>query len=109
MSKLTLNDIARVCHEVNRAYCQSLGDNSQVEWESAPEWQQDSAKSGVLLHLNHPDAPASESHRSWMESKLADGWKYGEVKDLLRKSILVWLLLKNCQKNNKPKTTFSKL
>ena len=32
MNKLTLNDIARVCHEVNRAYCQALGDNSQVEW-----------------------------------------------------------------------------
>lgn len=82
-NKLTLsvNDIARVCHEVNRAYCQALGDNSQPAWESAPEWQHDSAKSGVLMHLNHPDAPASESHRSWMEQKLAEGWKYGEVKD----------------------------
>nr|DAU16731.1 MAG TPA: RyR domain [Caudoviricetes sp.] len=83
--KLSVNDIARVCHEVNRAYCQALGDNSQVEWESAPEWQHDSAKSGVLMHLNHPDAPASESHRCWMEGKLADDWKYGEVKDPAKK------------------------
>ena len=84
-NKLSVTDIARVCHEVNRAYCQAIGDNSQPEWESAPEWQHDSAKSGVLMHLNYPDAPASESHRCWMEGKLADGWTYGEVKDVEKK------------------------
>jgi hypothetical protein len=26
---MTPTQIARVCHEVNRAYCQSLGDDSQ--------------------------------------------------------------------------------
>jgi hypothetical protein len=32
-----LNAIARACHEVNRAYCQALGDNSQPAWEDGPE------------------------------------------------------------------------
>lgn len=31
--------VAHVAHEVNRAYCQSLGDNSQPTWEDAPHWQ----------------------------------------------------------------------
>lgn len=36
---MTEDQIARVCHEVNRAYCQALGDNSQPTWEEAPQWQ----------------------------------------------------------------------
>ncbi len=32
--------IAKVCHEANRAYCQTIGDNSQLAWEQAEEWQQ---------------------------------------------------------------------
>lgn len=75
------NDIARVCHEVNRAYCQALGDNSQPAWEDAPEWQRSSALAGVQLHIQHPDAGERASHESWMAQKLADGWVYGPVKD----------------------------
>lgn len=73
-------EIARVCHEVNRAYCQSLGDNSQPAWEDAPQWQKDSALLGVQLHLGGDHGPEA-SHESWMAQKLADGWKYGAVKD----------------------------
>lgn len=46
--------IARVAHEVNRAYCQSLGDKSQARWEEAPQWQRDSAVAGVKFHQEHP-------------------------------------------------------
>ncbi len=44
---MTPEQIARVAHEVNRAYCQALGDNSQPAWEDAPQWQRDSAMLGV--------------------------------------------------------------
>lgn len=73
--------IARVCHEVNRAYCQALGDVSQPAWEDAPEWQRTSAINGVEMHLNNPGVGASASHESWMKEKLENGWKYGPVKD----------------------------
>ena len=33
--------IAMVAHETNRAYCESIGDNSQPKWEDAPEWQKE--------------------------------------------------------------------
>lgn len=72
--------IARVCHEVNRAYCESLGDMSQPKWEDAPSWQRDSALNGVNLHMDGEHGPEA-SHEAWMAQKLAEGWKYGPVKD----------------------------
>ena len=77
---ITQLEIARVCHEANRAFCLALGDDSQVEWNSAPEWHRESAIKGVLLHLNS-DADAAASHDSWMRQKVEDGWVYGPVKD----------------------------
>lgn len=78
-------DIARVCHEVNRGYCAALGDTSQVPWEEAPDWQRQSAIKGVEFNLANPDAPPSHSHDSWLAEKRATGWKYGPVKDAEKK------------------------
>jgi hypothetical protein len=78
--------IARVCHEVNRAYCQALGDNSQPKWEDAPDWQRESAMLGVVLHVNNPDAGPQASHQSWMAQKIADGWVYGVEKNAEQKT-----------------------
>lgn len=72
--------IAGVAHEVNRAYCQAMGDDSQPSWPDAPQWQKDSAMLGVELHLTTPDAGPEASHQSWMAQKLADGWSYGPNK-----------------------------
>ena len=81
--------IARTCHEANRAYCQSLGDNSQQPWEQSPEWQQSSALNGVHFHLTHlrkgQNAPPSASHDSWLEQKRVEGWKFGPIKDAEKK------------------------
>lgn len=78
-------DIARICHEANRAYCATLYDNSQPRWEDAPEWQKKSAIDGVNFHLNALKRgefkTPKESHESWMAAKTLDGWKYGPVKD----------------------------
>ena len=82
---MTINDVAKVCHEANRALCECQGDLSQVSWELAPEWQKDSAVKGVVFNLDHPDAPASSSHESWLQVKEEEGWKYGPVKDAEKK------------------------
>ena len=73
-------DIAKACHEVNRAYCQALGDHSQPSWDDAPQWQQDSAMMGVNLHCDNDVGPEA-SHASWMKQKEAEGWVYGAFKD----------------------------
>lgn len=72
---------ARVCHEVNRAYCLAIGDTSQPAWTNAPDWQKQSAMTGVKFTLANPDAPPSASHDSWLEEKRRDGWKFGPVKN----------------------------
>ena len=83
---LTAEDIARVCHEANRAYCRSLGDNSQSHWESAPDWQKQSAINGVRFRVANPKAKDSAMHENWMKEKLADGWTYGEEKNPEKKT-----------------------
>lgn len=77
---MKVEHIARLAHEVNRAYCTALGDNSQLQWEEAPEWQRKSAIDGVGFHLCSSRTP-EQSHENWMKDKLADGWKYGPTKD----------------------------
>lgn len=78
---MNLEAIAKICHEVNRAYCAALGDNSQPAWEEAPEWQRKSAVTGVEFTLANPNAAASDSHESWLREKALDGWRYGPVKN----------------------------
>lgn len=73
--------IARVAHEVNKAYCESLGDTSQPKWDDAPAWQKKSAINGVIFHLENPNAVPADSHGAWLAEKQADGWKYGPIKD----------------------------
>ena len=81
--------IARIAHEANRAYCQTIGDFSQPVWENAPDWQRDSAMTGVKFHLEahaKGETPSpSASHDCWLEEKRRDGWKYGPVKDADKK------------------------
>lgn len=80
-----INLIAKTCHEANRAYCASIGDHSQLPWSDAPEWQRESARSGVRHIMANPDAPPSASHENWLADRLRDGWKFGPVKDADKK------------------------
>lgn len=85
-----VDQIAKICHEANRAYCETIGDNSQPTWENAPRWQKDSAIKGVKFHIAHlaaGDEPSpSASHDSWLEQKRVDGWKYGPEKNAEKKT-----------------------
>lgn len=82
---MTDSQIARIAHEVNRAYCLALGDTSQVAWDEAPAWQRESAMHGVRFHRKNPTASADLSHEMWLVQKETDGWTYGPVKDVERK------------------------
>ena len=79
-------DIARICHEVNRAICEAAGDRSQKPWEAAEQWQRDSAIKGVQFARANPDASADAQHNAWMADKIADGWVFGEIKDAVAKT-----------------------
>lgn len=71
--------IARVCHEANRGWCEANGDFSQVPWEDAAQWQRESALAGVLVAQD--GGGPEEQHEAWLAAKVKDGWAWGKVKD----------------------------
>jgi hypothetical protein len=78
---IKISEIAELCHEVNRAYCQCMGDSSQLPWAEAPQWARDSAINGVSYHLDNPDSTPEDSHNSWLREKEKEGWCYGLTKN----------------------------
>lgn len=82
---LSVSVVAQVAHEANRAFCVTLGDDSQPSWADAPDWQRESALKGVQAHLEAHAAGSPltprESHEAWLAEKAANGWTYGRVKD----------------------------
>lgn len=73
-------DIARVCHEANRALQAIHGDPAPSPgWVDAPEWQRESAIEGVAAAK--AGATPAEQHAAWCDSKRRDGWRHGPVKD----------------------------
>lgn len=68
-------DIARICHEANRAYCETLGDLSQKPWDDADQWQRESAMAGVETVLT--GVSPAQMHEAWCQDKVATGWRHG--------------------------------
>ena len=83
---MTVEQLARICHDANASLCNSVGDHSQTSWDEAPEWQRESAVKGVQFHLANPDASASATHDIWLKEKAETGWVYGESKDAAAKT-----------------------
>jgi len=82
---MNVEQIAKTCHEVNRAYCFSIGDDSQLPWADASDWQKESAVKGVQFRLDNPESTSEELHESWLKEKEDTGWVYGKVKDPKKK------------------------
>lgn len=82
MNKLEV--VACAAHMANRAVCIMNGDESQVPWSDAPEWQRESAIKGVsgALAGNTPE----QQHEAWTQHKVAEGWVFGPEKDAERKT-----------------------
>jgi len=95
MRVLSIEQIAEICHEANRALCKQIGDDSQKPWAEAPAWQRDSVIHGVEFHISSPYVSASASHDSWMTQKIEDGWVYGSEKDEEAKTHHCLVPLKN--------------
>ena len=81
----SITEIARIAHEANRFYCESLGDFSQDHWNCCEQWQRDSSIEGVRAikegHVTKPE----ESHVNWLRVKENEGWLYGPKKDVANK------------------------
>jgi hypothetical protein len=83
-ARIDVEDVARICHEVNASYFRALGGNSQASWEDAPEEQKIEARERVRFHACGCSSP-EEHHGIVLAHKRAKGWVYGPVKDLAKK------------------------
>lgn len=85
MTEEQRRNIAIVCHQANKAWCEINGDTSQKDWFDAEPWQKESAIKGVEFRLANPDAGNDAQHNAWLEDKIKNGWKYGPIKDADKK------------------------
>lgn len=77
--------VARVCHEANRVLQIHAGEVPiSHAFDSASQDQKSSAAIGVHHALN--GQTPEELHISWCETKEAQGWVYGPVKDEVEKT-----------------------
>jgi hypothetical protein len=75
-----IDKIAEICHNVNKAFCESNNDFSQVSWQEAPNWVKEPTINGVK-HMLDSDVTPEMSHEEWVRVKVEDGWVYGEEKN----------------------------
>lgn len=80
---MTVEQIAEVCHEANRALQRINGEIVNFPWESTSQNLRDSAVDGVRNIQG--GANPQESHENWLAFKEAEGWKYGPIKDFAKK------------------------
>lgn len=84
---ITAEDIARVVHAAQRELQIVQGDPVPAPpWDEAPEYQVRQTIAGVQEIIRNPEITAEQSQELWCERMRADGWTYGPVKDMARKT-----------------------
>jgi len=94
--------IAKIAHNMNKAYCESIGDNSQVSWFEADEHIKNLTISGVESIMSNYHITPEELHGNWVKYKKKAGYNFGKVKDVVKKThpdILPFNELQQEQKN----------
>ncbi len=77
--------IAKVARDVNVAYTRALGDNTVIPWDEDTEENKMALVHVVLDRLRHARDPRTQ-HEAWVQSKVADGWQYGQEKNVEAKT-----------------------
>ena len=80
------NLAAKVNHEVNVALNRFYGNEARPAWDKLTEEERNIAFTSIQQVVDNPDITPAESHEKWMEVRLADGWRYGPVKDEIKKT-----------------------
>lgn len=80
-----VTSIAKMCHEVNRAYCAALREDTK-SWDELSEKEQEVILGRVAFHILYPESKPSASHDNWMIKMLSDGWKYGKSHNIAEKT-----------------------
>lgn len=72
--------IARVAHMINDAYRAATGETPRGPFEQQSDDMKQGAILGVVQHLmNEHGISPRVAHDLWMENKLKNGWRFGDV------------------------------
>lgn len=95
--------IAKVCHQANKAWCESVKDFSLVDWEQTSEEDRMTCIKAVEDIMDNPYMTAEDVHNVWLKHKLDSGWKYGPVKDAGKKEHPCIVAYKDLDEHQKSK------
>jgi DNA-binding transcriptional MerR regulator len=81
-ARVLAEDIASVIHDANRRLQIIEGDpRPSPLWDEAPERQVEGAIASVELALAEPERTPEQNHQGWADRLIADGWRWGQMKD----------------------------
>ena len=87
MNRLTIEDIARIAHQLLKTYRETINDDTQYEdWDKTEDWQKNAAIKAVKHVIDNPDETPAEHHKAWSDRKIMEGWKHGKKKDPEKKT-----------------------
>ena len=78
----TLDMIAKVVIDTNHVY----DPVDTFNWEESSEELRDSIRIGIAAVVANPYQTPEQSHISWLKTKTANGWVYGETKNFEAKT-----------------------
>jgi len=83
--KVPLALVAKLAHEVNRAYREAIGEEPGPKWEELDAETQRSTQNGVIYRIAHPESTPRAMHANWSQLRIDCGWKYGPEKNIEKK------------------------
>ena len=87
MASVTVEQIARLCHALNREWAEQNDDLLQLDWDALDPAVQRGAKDAIQLVVSHPYMISGVYlHDTWSASRRADGWVYGPEKSYIEKT-----------------------
>ena len=95
--------IAKTAHQANRAYQEIIGEVASPCWEDLVDELKDMAVRGVKEIIANPKIKASELHESWLQAKLAAGWRYGPEKSIEHKTHPCMVIFEQLPESQKTK------
>ena len=80
-------EIARICFEANKQYCSDNGIfHTNQTWNEMSAEYKEGVTAGVAQVIANPKIKPEQMHKNWLDSKEADGWKFGKTNDAVNKT-----------------------
>ena len=83
---MNIEQIAKTCHSVHRAYCTELNIPTQPEWDKVENEHRETVIDSITQILSGKIKSKEDSHNNFVNLKQMNGWVYGEVWDAVEKT-----------------------